>query len=712
MRKYIITVFVLMIAILVFLYAYFYMGFFIDFRPNAPVQVAFHAEEGGIFRAGEDTPLLLRGVEVVAFVPSQSYWQLGASHADFLRWFGYISDMGATTVYAASIMHSSFYNALYTFNADPYHDNYLLLIHGVGGLYVDDMSMYLRRVIDIVHGNRVDLLNRYGVQLFLRDISPWVVAYVINTDINPDHIAYINNNVNFPDSFEGRFFSTAPEANRFEALLAEVMDNATEYETRRFKAQRPISFLSSPLVDFLRYQPFYAVQLRKYAHLDHENIIPSAEMQAGHFAAYTLFYLSNEFLSLLHPVQRIELADILEDLDVYCNFGGYFDLLARYHTVPVVAVGFGATSSRTPGRIDAPAINERQQGHALASLSMQLEERGWAGNIISSWQDDWSRRTWNTAFAADPYRSMYWNNVQSQSQGYGLMSFDPGQYYRPVRIDGVPDEWTEANFIHEYDGIRIYAKQSVQNLYLLVRGEAINQRDVFYLPIKLSPNSGTDFHEHLKFDMPANFLLRIHGANNTRLMVTMRNNQMFMRFHEEITGENPFLFVPERWISEFVPINIAMQNTTMTRISDQFIREEYVYGIGMVEGIMQVGEPRDIVRLLYRETGRLIHGINDPNHPNFNSIADFHFGHELVEIRLPWGLLNFFDPSNLRVHDDYYDNFGVDGISISDIYIGIGHRDSTQVPMSPFRLQGWRGNLQFHERLKLSYFIMQEAWRG
>jgi len=693
MLKYLISVFIVMILAVMAFYAYFYMGLFIDFRPNATVHVTFRADDNGIYKDDSAETLLLRGVEVNSFVPGQSYWELGANKTDYLRWFEQIEDMGATVVYAANVMHSSFYNALYKFNKTS--ENGLMLIQGVGDTNIntngDELVHSLRKVIDIVHGNRIDLLNENGIQVYMRDISPWVVGFIVGADWNPDSIAYINNNVDMPDGFEGRFFSTSEGANRFETMLAQVMDSVTSYETRRFKTQRPISFVANPITDFLEYERIYATQLRKYVQTDHENIIPSEDMRAGIFAAYRLFHFTDDFLSQITPYQRDSLTQLLDDLDTNCNFNGYLDLLARYHTMPVVAVGFSISTSRVPTRMDDAPYNERQQGDGLATISAQLENKGWAGNIISTWQDNWERRTWNTAFATDPWRNQYWRNLQSQAQAYGIMSFDPGAYSRPVLIDGNADEWDESHLAHTYDGISVYAKQSVEGLYLMVTGEDVNPGNMLYLPIKVTPKSGTSIYEQLEFAKPSNFLLMLNGETNTRLMVNMRSNATFMRFHEEKTGENPFAFVPSRWESEFAPIMIALQNNL----------------------IFSQHELRTITarRLFSWETGRLTHGVNNPAHGNFNSLADFCYGDNLVEIRLPWMMLNFFDPSTTRVHDDYYDNFGVEGLSISDIYIGIARADSGYVPMSPVRLKPWRGNLQFHERLKLSYFIMQEAWR-
>ena len=162
-----------------------------------------------------------------------------------------------------------------------------------------------------------------------------------------------------------------------------------------------------------------------------------------------------------------------------------------------------------------------------------------------------------------------------------------------------------------------------------------------------------------------------------------------------MTGDNPFTHnIPPRWDSEFVPITVALQNTTL-------IDGELFYFL--------TDEMRELLFMGSWDTGRLTHGIGDPDSPRFNSLADFYFGENLVEIRLPWMMLNFYDPSYMRVHDDYFVRFGVEGVNIQEIYIGIG-MDIGEVSMSPISLSRWRNTVYTHERLKQSYFIMQELW--
>jgi len=696
MLKYLIAILAVLFIVLGSLYVYFARSVFIDFRPNAPVSIAFLAEENAIMHKnpdGEFVPIMLRGVEVTPSIPGHMAWEFAATRHDYYRWFGYIHAMGANTIYVSVVMDAAFYRALYSFNTT--NDRPLLLLQGVGGHDYSSLTSSLREAIDIIHGRRVNFLGRDGVEFFMSDVSPWVVGLLVGSDWEPDMITFMNHfDPTLPDSFEGEFFSAAYDASRFEVMLARVMDDAVAYETRRFKVQRPIGFISNPLVDFLEYSVAYATQLRKYVQLDPENILPSESMAAGTFAAYRLFYFTDDFISLLTPSQQEALAPMLEDLD-HGNFvSGYLNLLARYHSMPVLATGFGFSSSRAPHIMDRPLMNERQQGEALASMAMQIEENGWGGAFISTWQDTWERRTWNTAFSSDPWRNHYWHNLQSVDQGYGLMAFDPGQFTRPVLIDGNTDEWNTSHLVHEYEGIRIYAQYSTHGLYLLVRGYGVNPQNTLYLPIDITPRSGTSVYRGLEFARPSDFLLVLSGTHGSRLLVNRRYDATFQRFYGEMTGINPFTLVPPRWNSDFVPITLALQNT--------FIVDEYTFEF-------LTDEARELRRLQSWETGTLMHGMGNPASPNFNSLADFFFGENLVEIRLPWMMLNFFDPSTMRVHDDYFENFGVEGLSIREIHIGIATAGAV-APMSPIPLRGWRNNVQFHERLKQSYFIMQEIW--
>jgi hypothetical protein len=112
------------------------------------------------------------------------------------------------------------------------------------------------------------------------------------------------------------------------------------------------------------------------------------------------------------------------------------------------------------------------------------------------------------------------------------------------------------------------------------------------------------------------------------------------------------------------------------------------------------------------ETGKLVYGNGNPNSGDYSSLADFCIGENILEVRIPWQILNFYNPADMEVHDDYYENFGVEGIGISEIYVGVCElNEEKPAPMSKLELKGWSNKGPYNQRLKNSYFIVKERWR-
>lgn len=111
------------------------------------------------------------------------------------------------------------------------------------------------------------------------------------------------------------------------------------------------------------------------------------------------------------------------------------------------------------------------------------------------------------------------------------------------------------------------------------------------------------------------------------------------------------------------------------------------------------------------ETGRLLYGNANPDAADFNSLADYMFTGNGVEIRIPWQLLNFSNPSEMMIHDDYYQCYGVENLHIDQMYVGVAQGDEdARIPLASFELEGWGKDVTYHERLKRSYYIVQEYW--
>ena len=111
------------------------------------------------------------------------------------------------------------------------------------------------------------------------------------------------------------------------------------------------------------------------------------------------------------------------------------------------------------------------------------------------------------------------------------------------------------------------------------------------------------------------------------------------------------------------------------------------------------------------ETGLLYYGNGNPASDEYNSLSDFMAGDGFVELRIPWQMLNFYDPSSMKIHDDYYQHYGVVGMSINKMYVGVVSSNSTnRVQLGAKSLKGWDMKVTYHERLKESYYVVQKAW--
>ena len=109
-------------------------------------------------------------------------------------------------------------------------------------------------------------------------------------------------------------------------------------------------------------------------------------------------------------------------------------------------------------------------------------------------------------------------------------------------------------------------------------------------------------------------------------------------------------------------------------------------------------------------TGILHYGNSNPDAIDYNSLSDFYSKNGNIEIRIPWQMLNFSNPSEMEIHDDYYENYGVDSYPISEIFVSV--LTTGKANLSSYKLKPWGKEITYHERLKKSYQIIQKEWRA
>lgn len=224
-----------------------------------------------------------------------------------------------------------------------------------------------------------------------------------------------------------------------------------------------------------------------------------------------------------------------------------------------------------------------------------------------------------------------------------------------------------------------------------------------YLPLDISPNSGSTFIEDydIHTDRPTDFLIEIDGKENSRVWIQERYNATQTIHSKELNRIfDRYENAPAKDSPVFQPIELILNELDYYDENGQIPFSE-----------VELANEKHYSLAQTYETGKLIHGNGNPDSKDFNSLTDFSFGEGLLEIRLPWSLLNFSNPTKMQIHKDYYEEYGVEDLSIDEIYLGVGSGQK-EIQMKEFDLEGLGKNPDYHERLKESYYILQEHWQN
>lgn len=704
-------------------YAYFHMGIYIPFIHNSEVTVNAVTEGKEILlknSSGEFTPFEIRGVDLGSGYPGEWSTDFSIDKETYLRWFAQMQEMGVNTVRIYAIQSQPFYEAFYEYNngrEDP-----LYLLHGVWvndyvvnshrDAYHDDFyGTFLKDckiMVDVIHGNRKLNLGKVasaGHGSYLQDISPWVIGYILGVEWEDLVVAYTDDKYKDDEeilNYSGKYFYTSPDASAFEAMLTRVADKVTEYETKRYGSQRLIAFTNCPTTDPFDYPTIDTDLIKKCAYIDVENILSTEEYKSGHFASYHVYPYFPDYLTYISDWTDygIEEKDFTAGDGTLNTYLAYLSMLVEHHTLPVVISEFGVPTARTMSRLDVNTdrnqggISEKEQGEILSECYRDIKAAGCAGSCIFSWQDEWFKRTWNTLHSVDLKRTPYWSDYQTNDQFFGLLTFEPGNEESVCYVDGDVSEWDDGDIVWESDGMSVSAKYDEKFIYFSVYKEGLDlEGDTLYLPIDTTQKSGSNYCDNfsLKFDRAADFLVVLNGKDNSRVMVQERYEALRSTYAPELLGFNTYEKgnIPDKSSSLFKNIDLILNKKEVTTARD--------------DGILP----------LSFETGKLSYGNANPKSPDFDSLADFCAGGDYIEIRLPWQLLNFGDPSRMMIHDDYYDeNYGVEFIKLDKMYVGITEGGDSRTELSPMELRGWGNDVTFHERLKSSYETMKELWGG
>lgn len=743
MKKFIIALSALILLYLAYDTARYRLGWYIDLKPDEPVTAFMTTDTQSIYmdRGSDPEPFIVKGVNLGVGLPGEWATDYAIDRETYLRWFGQMQEMGANTVRVYITLHDDFYNAFYEYNTlrEENGEEPLWLIHGVWvNDYVqnshrdaydkDFLDAFIedgRTLVDVLHGNRKISLGRgTGSGFYTKDVSRWVIGYILGVEWEDVTVAYTDHK--YPDMapYQGAYLSATEDASAFESMLAQAGDRIIEYESRRYKSQRLVAFSNWPTTDPFLYPEDITTFFMKCAQVDVEHIRAEDAFLAGQFVSYHVYPYYPDYLNyILNPavmdrtpiwdgkagISRVETgpgtpigsvlrrSDFYDETDTANTYLAYLRALRRHHTMPVVISEFGVSTGRGMAQIDRNTgrnqghMSEQEQGQALVDCWRDITAANCAGGCVFTWQDEWFKRTWNTMHAVNLQRTPYWSDYQTNEQYFGLLSFDPGEEESVCYVDGDLSEWTEEDKLFDTGTRALSMKYDEKFIYLLAYEKGFaNGQKTLYIPIDTTPKTGSTYCENfgLRFEDPVDFVLAIDGRDNSRLLVQERYEVLRAMFYHETHDADAYLDPPDADTPLFKPIELMLQ-TAMPLLTGNWQASSETY-----------------------ETGDLAYGNANPAAPDYDSLADFIFAGDYVELKLPWQLLNFSDPSRMTIHDDYYENYGVDYITIDTMYLGLTDGAAQErTPLYPAALEGWGNTVSYHERLKPSYYILQKLWQ-
>ena len=710
MKKFIIAACIVVALAFAWNEAYYRLGIYVDLHPDTPVTTFMTTDADTIYmeKDGKIEPFEIRGVNMGVGIPGEWATDFAIDKETYLRWFAWIQEMGANTIRVYTILHNDFYDAFYEYNKD--REDPLYLIHGVWvndyiqnshrDAYDEDFQQTFlddcKTVVDILHGKKnLNLGYGIGSGSYRSDVSPWVIGYILGVEWEDVTVAYTNHKYPERNSYEGTYMYTTEDASPFEAMLCEVGDKIIAYESERYKQQRLIAFSNWPTTDPFDYPEDITAFFMKCAKVDVEHIQTTDAFLSGQFASYHVYPYYPDYLNYVE-----DKSGFFRTEDGRINtYRTYLSMLTEHHTMPVVISEYGVSTGRGMAQRDYNTgrnqgnMSEDEQGQAIIDCYEDIMSVGCAGSCIFTWQDEWFKRTWNTMHAVDLLNTPYWSDYQTNEQYFGLLAFDPGEEESICYVDGDTSEWTEEDLVVKNDALSLSMKYDEKFLYFLVQKDDFSpETDQIYIPIDTTQKTGSTYCSNydISFTCACDFLIVIDGKENSRLLVQERYETLRAMYYHETHDQDAYVNEVDPDTPVFKPIHLMLQTATPLLTGNWSATAETY------------------------ETGLFTYGNANPSDEDFNSLADFIFTENGVELKIPWQLLNFGNPSEMMIHDDYYECYGVELIPIDEMYLGIADNEHTngRINMDSFALQGWGENVTYHERLKESYYIIKEYWNS
>lgn len=610
-------------------------------------------------RAGNNwKPFFVKGINLGLGLPGYFPGEYPIGKKTYRRWFEQMSHAGFNAVRVYTIQSPAFYEALYEHNEK--NDN-LFLLQGIwaelphdnnfsGEKYLSKIREHIGEIVKVVFGNTT-LPERPGLPhgAYTCDVSPYTMAFVFGREWESCAVGAYNKLQNSgPSPYEGTFLNIS-RGTAFEAWIAMILDYLQQYESKFYGVTHPVSTVCWPTLDPLFHpsESTYEDGLRRQGLKVRLSGCNEDEDVETFDAAKITTIKGNGFFATYHAYPYYP--DFMNNdfLDKERPYRAYLKLLKAHHKdQPLLIAEFGVPSSREVAhwnRVgwDHGGHDEARQGEINGEMMQDIHAAGMAGGVLFSWFDEWFKRNWlfmDYEVPAD--RNQLWFNLQDAEQCYGLIGAYPGYPGKMVHLKGDHSEWIDALTLYRNEGahesrfqdnadasrrlLRLKVQHDEAFVYLMIEtGDVIDFSRAHYVigVDTCEPTSGEfqlPFNLRVSCPVGLKFLLHLNGVKTSRILSSVSYDKYFNDAKRELFPK------PSRegtWV--------IMQNRTNERRISKDGKHFY---------------PAKVFSM-----SSLRYGSLEQHHAQYDSLADFYVSGNMIELRIPWGLIMVTDPSSKTI---------------------------------------------------------------
>jgi len=692
--------------------------------PQVPARTA--GERFEIHTSAGWTPFYLRGINLGAALPGKFPAEFPQAESTYTRWLSLMAAAHANVVRVYTVHPPVFYRALRDWNL-THADQVLWLIQGVWAeppphndyddpAWRTDFLGEMRRVVDLIHGHAlIGARPGHAYGHYDADVSAHTLAFLVGREWEPSTIVAFDRLHPGDTTFAGRFL-TLPHGTPADRWMAAQCDSMLGLEWDLYHASRPIAYTNWPTLDPLRHPTETTaaeeVALRRawgipanpsLKEYDNDAVVLDASLVhatpanlGGWYVSYHAYPYYPDFMNLDSAYGKAR-----SSFGPSHYYGYLLDLKAHYPGLPVVIAEYGVPSSRgdahrQPEGLDHGGHDEQAQAAYDVRLTTEIKEAGLAGGVLFAWIDEWFKHNWPVIELETPAeRTRLWHNAMDAEQNYGLLGEYAGDTATLPVLGGDPGKWRGLTSLAHDDAVDLRVGSDAAYLYLAIEGRPPADGVSYVVGIDTYGRNQGQFllpGLHTPDSIGYEFALTLADSNG-RMWVA----PWYSPYLVPTPGMGPTA------LDAFYQYGAHVTATSRTGVWDS---------MWVTSNRWRIGRDGRSFPAAGADRGRLRFGTEAAS-----TLSDWYWDRNagLIEVRIPWGLLNVTDPSSHRVLTRISTRSGFETDTTGGFRFGVallrapGVETDHLAPGAAYRWPGWEMPVS-HERLKAAYFAIRDLW--